>query len=357
MKFDLEQLIRDVFEPAPAERVAVLVDLPHGKWADDEDWAQRRRMAEDWRMAFAQLGLNTFPMTTYSCTGAGTADLPEFGDQDGKQVRIADVLAQTNIAVAMTRFSATAPLFAYTKKLPGLRAASMPNVLRRMEKSALAADYKEVARKAAILEDLLNRSDSADIHFPGGQKFTFDLRNRVAHADDGRCIASRVEHRVINMPSGEAFIVPYEGERPGEPSRTAGKIPVGWKGEFAVLNVVANRITDVEGDSAYAQKLRDHFAVDPARRNIAELGLGCNDAAIVTGNVLEDEKAGFHWAYGRSEHLGGVTGPDAFASPANVVHNDIVYARGCPVEVKSIVLHLKAGGSQEIMRDCVYTVF
>ena len=47
----------------------------------------------------------------------------------------------------------------------------------------------------------------------------------------------------------------------------------------------------------------------------------------------------------------------AFTSPANVVHNDIVYAKGCPVEVKSIVLHFKAGGSQEIMRDCVYTVF
>lgn len=357
MKFDLDKLIADVFAPSPGERVAVLVDLPHDTWTDDEDWRERRRMAAEWRDAFEKLGLPTQQLVTYPCTGAGNADLPENGEIAGLRVRLADLLAETNIAVAMTRFSATAPLFAFTRRFPGLRAASMPNVLRRMEKSALAADYREVARKAALLQELLNRSESAGIVFSTGDTFAFDLRHREAKADDGQCRAERKEHRVINLPSGEAFIVPYEGEIAGVPSRTAGLIPVGWKGEFATLRVAANRITDVGGDSAYAGRLRAHFDVDPARRNIAELGLGCNDAAIVTGNVLEDEKAGFHWAYGRSEHLGGVTGPDRFLNPANVLHNDIVYAKGCPVEVKSIVLQFKAGGSQEIMRDCVYTVF
>src|SRR5690606_35600610 len=99
-----------------------------------------------------------------------------------------------------------------------------------------------------------------------------------------------------------------------------------WQGDQAVLVVRQNRITEING-GAYAAKLRAHFDVDPARRNIAELGLGCNDAAVVQGSVLEDEKAGFHWAYGRSEHLGGTVGPDAFSDPAHVVHHDIVYAR------------------------------
>ena len=35
--------------------------------------------------------------------------------------------------------------------------------------------------------------------------------------------------------------------------------------------------------------------------------------AEVTGCVLEDEKAGFHWAFGRSDHLGGVVGVPAGA--------------------------------------------
>lgn len=355
MKFDLEKLLRDVFAPAPHERVAVLVDLPHGKWNDDEDWIERRKMADEWRLAFEKLGLASQPIITYPCTGAGNADLPEFATQDGKQIRIDDLFAQTNIAISMTRFSATAPLMAFARKYRNFRAASMPNVLRRMENSALAADYRDVARKAAILEARLNRAESADITFATGHKVHFDLRHRKAHADDGRCTADR-DHRVINLPSGEAFIVPYEGEIAGDPSRTTGQIPVGWKGQLAILNVSANRIGEIDGDNDYAKKLREHFAVDEARRNIAELGLGCNDRAIVTGNVLEDEKAGLHWAYGRSEHLGGVTDPGKFSSPANVVHNDIVYAKGCPVETKSLVLNYKSGGSEEIMRDCAYTV-
>ena len=79
---------------------------------------------------------------------------------------------------------------------------------------------------------------------------------------------------------------------------------------------------------------------DPARANIAEVAFGVNDKAEVTGVVLEDEKAGFHWAFGRSDHLGGVVGVDDFQSPDTVVHQDIVYAKGNPIQVeRADILH------------------
>jgi leucyl aminopeptidase (aminopeptidase T) len=71
---------------------------------------------------------------------------------------------------------------------------------------------------------------------------------------------------------------------------------------------------------------------------VAEVAFGCNEHARVTGNVLEDEKAGFHWAYGRSDHLGGTVGVDAFSRRDHVVHQDIVYARGNPVQVAEAVV-------------------
>jgi leucyl aminopeptidase (aminopeptidase T) len=355
--FDLDKLLRDVFQPAPGEPVVVMVDTPHGRHLDTEDWADRRRMAEEWRAAFARIGTAPLPLLSFPATGASNADLPEYADLHGVRVAMADVLGRMHIAVALTQFSATAPLAAYTRRFPGLRGASMPGVLRRMTQTALAADYLVVARKARILADLLTDAVEADVVFSTGHALRFDLRHRTAHADDGLCRHDRAPPRVINLPSGEAFIVPYEGEIAGDPSRTEGEIPLTRGSELAVLEVRANTITGVHGDHGWAGYLRQHYDVDPARRNVAELGLGCNDRAIVAGNILEDEKAGFHWAYGRSEHLGGVTGPGAFSSPAHVLHYDVVYAPGCPLGIASLTLRYPDRETEVIMRDSAYTIF
>jgi len=95
----------------------------------------------------------------------------------------------------------------------------------------------------------------------------------------------------------------------------------------------ANSVVVVEGEGPVADRYAEFFDADPARANIAEVAFGVNDRAEVTGEVLEDEKAGFHWAYGRSDHLGGVVGIDAFKSPDMVIHQDIVYAQGNPITV------------------------
>lgn len=356
MPFDLHKLLRDVFDPSPGERVLVMVDMPRAGVPDDADWADRRAMAEEWRRAFAVIGAAPLPLLQFPASSGNNADLPATGEMDGAPVSVADVIAQATLVLALTRHSATAPLSAHVKRRTDLRVASMPGVLRRMERSALAADYREVARRASTLAERLDRAEGAEVCFDTGHRCHFDLRYRGGHADDGVCTRDKKGFRLINLPSGEAFIVPYEGERLNEPSRTSGEIPIKWQGDLAVLTIRENRIAEIAG-GAYADKLRQHFDVDPARRNVAELGLGCNDAAAVMGSVLEDEKAGFHWAYGRSEHLGGITGPEAFRDPAHVVHHDIVYARGCPIGIRQLDLRYPDGACETIMKDNRYTLF
>lgn len=353
---DVHQLLNDVFAPTADECAAVVVDLPHGSLDDDENWHVRRDMAAEWRQALVDLGLEVLPLISYRATGAHNGDLPAVADLEGREVDLLETLSGVNLCVAMTEFSATAPLFRIAKEHPGFRAASMPGVLRRMEETALAADYREVARKAAILEDLLQQADSATIAFSTGEEVSLDLRFRTAEADNGQCRAG-ADHRIINLPSGESFIVPYEGEREGEPSLTRGRIPVAYGAEKVVFEIEENLIRRVSGDGEQARRMNAYFAEDPARANLAELGLGCNDRAVVKGTVLEDEKAGLHWAYGRSEHLGGVTDPDAFRSPENVVHQDIVYATGCPIGVARLDLVTDRGSATEVMRDNEYLVF
>ena len=50
-----------------------------------------------------------------------------------------------------------------------------------------------------------------------------DLRYRSAHASGGLFPQNGVAG---NLPSGETYIVPYEGERTGEPSLSGGELPV-----------------------------------------------------------------------------------------------------------------------------------
>ena len=360
--FDLQKLLVDVFAPQPGERVLVMTDLPHGELSDSEAWVNRRQMAAEWQSAFqglgSRIGFSVHPLLSYRATGAHGAPLPDEGEMGGESTRLADILSATNIAVALTEYSATAPLIGFMNTRPGLRAASMPGISRQMEGTALSADYTEVARKSHLLADRLGRAMGAKVRFSTGHEAYFDLRHRKAEADDGQLHADKTGVRLINLPSGEACIAPYEGELEGQPSKTEGMIPADYDGELVLYRVRENRIVEIIGDGPKAGDMRDYFAVDQARRNIAELGLGCNDKAVICGSVLEDEKVlGLHWAYGLSQHIGGVTGPGQFSDPKHVVHQDIVYPKGGSVEIASLALEYEDGTTQEIIKDAEYTIF
>lgn len=358
-----EQLLVDVFDPQPGESVLVMVDVPGSGVPDNQAWQERREMADEWQAMFSELAsfldFNVQPLLTYEATGGPNSPLPESGIQDGVEINLEETIAASNIVVALTEFSATAPLIELTEQYPDLRAASMPMVMRRMEETALAADYSEIARKSEILADKLDAAVGAEVYFSSGHEMYFDLRYRSAHADDGQLHKDKEGMRVINLPSGEAYIAPYEGERSGEPSMTEGMLPVQCEvDDVAVGRVVENRIVEVQGDGPCAAEGQQILEVDPAMTNVAEFGLGVNEKAVATGNVLEDEKVvGMHFAIGLSEHIGGTLGPDDFQDPANAVHRDFVYPKDGPIEISSLILIYQDGSSEQIILEGDYVIF
>ena len=351
--FDTAKLLTDVFDPQPGERAVVMVDLPTSAVPDNPQWQQRRAMAAEWRGVLEQLGrqrgFEVLPLLTFPATGGNNADLPARGTLDGQNVELLTTLLSATLVIALTEFSATAPLAHLADRKQDFRAASMPGVARSMEQTALAADYTEVARRCRLIFDRMQGAELCDVTFSTGHRCWFDLRFRTPEMDDGFLPRFKPGDRIINLPSGETFVVPYEGERQGVPSWTAGTIPVSEEGETALFRIHANRVVEVEGSGPVAGRYRALFAEDPARANIAELAFGVNDKARVSGIVLEDEKAGFHWAFGRSDHLGGVTGVDCFRSASTVVHQDIVYARGNPIRVERATLRTPGRADEDII--------
>ncbi len=368
---ELSALVARVFQPTPEDvRLGIMVDLPDGKVGDDAAWQARREIASDWAGLLAPLagavGYET-RLLLYPNVHTNNGDLPDrcwvhaggpapasAAELDpAASVPMAEVFDSFPMLLALTKFSSTAPLKMAARKHP-MRAATMPGFSADMI-PALRIDYAEVNRRVDILKALLDRATGADFVFrhPGGEdRLHLDLRHRTGHASGGLLPKRGVAG---NLPSGESYIVPYEGEREGDPSRSEGVLPVQFGSEVVRYRVERNRAVEVLTAGPESSREAALLAKEPAYANIAELGLGVLAAFGVkpVGSVLLDEKLGLHIAFGRSEHFGGQVGPGAFSSPEAVVHIDRVYVPEMQPDVlpASVDLVLDDGTVLALMRD------
>ena len=372
---ELTALIRRVFQPTPEDqRLGILLDLPDRAVPDRPAWKTRRALAADWAAGLQrhrdELGLDV-SLVLYRNVGMGNADLPERAwivrPEDvpdtaealdpGSSLPFDGILARHSLLLAPTEFSATAPLKLMAKR-HGFRAATMPGFTPGMI-PALRLDYGEVRRRVAVMKALLDRAVRATLHFEvdgrDAHTLVLDLRHRLAHASDGILETPGVAG---NLPSGEAYIVPYEGEVPGVLSASAGTLPVQFGPDVVVFEIEANRAVRVSGEGGAAVEQARLLAAEPAYGNLAELGLGVLSELGVapTGEILLDEKLGLHVAFGRSDHFGGQVGAAQFSRPEAVVHVDRIYLPGLQPRVvpRRVELLDEDGRTIELMRDGVY---
>lgn len=370
----LHALLDSVFALAEREAgLAILVDLPDERVPDEPAWLERRRMAAEWYQALAaertRLPFAELAYCTYPNVGSNNNDLPErvtvarsaeeFARlPQGTEVALSQVLRESSVVLAPTQFSATAPLKLLAKQY-GFRGATLPGFSRAMI-PALSLDYERVHARVMQLKERMDRAAGAFVTLEAeGRRYEsfFDLRHRTGHASGG---LMREPGMVGNLPSGEAYIVPYEGEREGDPSATAGELPVQFGAELVVYRLEENHAVDVLTSGARAQQERALLHAEPAYGNMAELGLGVLGewGVEAVGSTLLDEKLGLHIAFGRSDHFGGITGPATFRERERVVHIDRVYVPSTQpaVHVLEVAFSYPDGLREVIMRDGRYVV-
>ncbi len=257
---ELSDLVHRVFVPTPRDKaLAILVDLPDSKLPDHDGWKERREMAAGWaRQLLAAKETNglDISLVLYRNVRANNADLPEMmtiwdplrplpetADDLAAfpATSVGEVLTRHQLALAPTELSATAPLKMLCP-LYACRAATMPGFSPGMI-PALRLDYTEVNRRVTILKELLDRAVGADFVFEVSGQGTFDLRldlrHRQGHASGGLLPQPNMAG---NLPSGEAYIVPYEGEIPGDTSGSKGLLPVQLDGEIVLYRIENNRL-------------------------------------------------------------------------------------------------------------------
>ncbi|HET9104900.1 MAG TPA: aminopeptidase [Solirubrobacteraceae bacterium] len=182
----------------------------------------------------------------------------------------------------------------------GARGATLPGVTEDMLARVMAVDFDRMGRRSRRAAELLTAAGQAQVTCPRGTDLTLELTGREGLADDGVLTAAGV---FGNLPAGEAFIAPLGGEGT---IVAASLAPLGLSQEPARLTVTDGRITAATGGLGprYLDLLTAHGELGT---NLAELGIGTNDQAILTGNVLEDEKilGTVHVAFGASAGIGG----------------------------------------------------
>ncbi|MBN1465265.1 hypothetical protein JXA02_05855 [candidate division KSB1 bacterium] len=372
-KDELIQLVKAVFPQLPQDnKLAIIVDVPNSPQEDKSSWAARRQLAYEWfcelQSGLSELGLSDVSLVAYPSVGMNNADLPEYGHAVSAipdlstslsaKVTFAEIFTSHQLFLAPTQYSATAPMKLNAKKY-GFRAATMPGFALNMM-PALRIDYGLVNERCQLMKQKLDAAVGADVFFRADDKEChtyFDLRFRPGHASSGRFPDPGTAG---NLPSGETFIVPYEGEK-GEPSQTQGVLPVQFDDEIVLFKIQANNAVGVLTDGVKSREQADYLRREPAYGNMAELGFGilADFGLEPIGEILLDEKLAFHIAFGRSDHFGGVTGAARFSSPKTVVHIDYIYSPKIQrrISVSNLDLISKDATRETIIQHDKYLIF
>lgn len=186
----------------------------------------------------------------------------------------------------------------------GARMASLPGITVDCALRTLAADYASIKTLSEKLAELLTRGKQVRVTNEAGTDICVPVDGRTGLADTGDYT---MKGSFGNLPAGEAFLAPVEGGSNGVIVFTSSISGVGIC-EKPVRVTVENGFAALIEGGAEARILKG--LLEPLGKNafnVAELGIGTNDRAILTGNVLEDEKVlgTVHIAFGNNRGFGG----------------------------------------------------
>ena len=213
---------------------------------------------------------------------------------------IASAMLGCDVIVAPTTKSLSHTAARKAASDDGARIATMPGITAEMLERTMSADYDAIRSRSEGVQRILSEGREVRVASAAGTEVVFSIEGRTALADTGDLTSPG---SFGNLPAGEGFIAPEEGA-------TSGRIvfdgAVPKYGEPLIVTIEDGYAVSFEG------KAGDLFRGEVERHGrdalaVAELGVGTNEAARLTGRVLEDEKilGTIHVAFGDNHTFGG----------------------------------------------------
>jgi leucyl aminopeptidase (aminopeptidase T) len=214
---------------------------------------------------------------------------------------VAAALGAADVLIAPTTRSLSHTAARRNASANGARGATLPGVTEDMLARLMSVDFDVLRERSRAVAALLEAADVATLTCPHGTDFTLDLTGRHGISDDGDLTGAGA---FGNLPCGEGFIAPVGGH---------GRLMAVSLANMGPLPEQPVEITVEDGMLTHAAgPVGERFmaVLDGAgaeARTVAELGVGTNENATLTGNILEDEKilGTAHVAFGASRSMGG----------------------------------------------------
>jgi aminopeptidase len=212
-------------------------------------------------------------------------------------------MARADVVIGATFKSISHTVARRTANEVGARVATLPGIEEEVLARMMSADMEEIRRRGAAIAAVLSSAKEARITCANGSDLRLGLEGREGISDDGNLTA---DGAFGNLPCGEGFIAPIEGTAEGRLVVDGTIASYGLPDAPADLRVEAGHLAEAKG-AAGEWLMKTLKAAGEEGTNVAELGVGTNEMAELSENLLEAEKilGTVHVAFGASAGIGG----------------------------------------------------
>lgn len=215
---------------------------------------------------------------------------------------VAAAMKSADVVIAPTAQSLTHTNARIEAARAGTRVATMPGITEEMfSQGAMTADYSKVEELTAVVTEMLSKASVARIE-KDGHVLTINIRGRDGVPSPG---VYREPGKCGNLPSGEAYIAPLEDGSEGEMIVDGSMVGIGKLDSPLHMVISGGKLRSVTGEKS---ENLDVLLKNETNGTLCELGIGTNEAAVLNGIILEDEKVygTVHIAFGTNTSFGGV---------------------------------------------------
>lgn len=235
---------------------------------------------------------------------------------------VAEMMKMVDVVVCPTAKSLTHTDARRDAVKLGVRVGTMPGITIDAMARCLSADYDKIIDLTMFIARKLEGVANIRVVTEKGTDITMPVKGRKILPSTG-VLKNKGESG--NLPSGEVYLAPWEGQSNGVVVIDGSMAGVGMIEEPIVIEVVNGYAEKVTGGKEAARLVELFEKAGRESRAVAEFGMGTNYKAMLTGMILEDEKVfgTIHIAFGNNITMGGriavnshmdglVTAPDVY---------------------------------------------